>query len=61
MEDWKPIATAPKDGREIRVKLDGMEATVRWAPPFDDWAVEYQGEVAGWKLLLWEPTHWKPL
>jgi hypothetical protein len=61
MEEWKPIATAPKDGREIRVKRDGMEATVRWAPPFTDWAVEYQGPVAGWKLLLWEPTHWKPV
>ena len=61
MEEWKPIATAPKDGREIRVKRDGMEATVRWAPRFEDWAVEYQGEVAGWKLLLWEPTHRKPI
>jgi hypothetical protein len=61
MEDWKSIATAPKDGREIRVKRDGMEATVRWAPTFDDWAVEYQGPAAGWKLLLWEPTHWKPI
>ena len=61
MEEWKPIATAPKDGREIRVKRDGMEAIVRWAPPFDDWAVEYQGPVVGWKLVLWEPTHWKPL
>jgi hypothetical protein len=61
MEEWRSITTAPKDGREIRVKRDGMEATVRWAPLFDDWAVEYQGEVAGWKLLLWEPTHWKPL
>jgi hypothetical protein len=43
------------------VKRDGMEATVRWAPPFEDWAVEYQGEVSAWKLLLWEPTHWKPI
>jgi hypothetical protein len=46
MEEWKSIATAPKDGREVRVKRDGMEATVRWAPPFDDWAVEYQGELS---------------
>jgi hypothetical protein len=62
MEDWKPIATAPKDGREIRVKRDGHEEkTVVWAHPFDDWAVDYQGEVVGWKLLGWQPTHWKPI
>jgi len=48
-------------GREIRVKRDGMEATVIWAPALDDWAVEHRGPVVGWKLLLWEPTHWKPL
>ena len=42
------------------MKRDGMEATARWAPPFN-WAVEYQGPIAGWKLLLWEPILWKPL
>jgi len=59
MEEWKPIATAPRDGSQIRVKRDGMEATVVWHPPFEDWAVDFQGEVSARKLLLWEPTHWK--
>jgi hypothetical protein len=27
MEEWKPIKSAPKDGREIRVKRDGSEET----------------------------------
>jgi hypothetical protein len=60
MEEWKLIATAPKDGRQIRVKRDGSEETVVWFQPFDDWAVGYHGKV-GWKLLDWGPTHWKPI
>ena len=61
-QDESPLMTTDNfHGIERLVKRDGMEATVVWHPPFDDWAVEFQGEVGAWKLLLWEPTHWKPL
>jgi hypothetical protein len=35
MQEWKPIATAPKDGRQIRVKRDDSEETVVWFSPLD--------------------------
>ena len=30
MSDWQPMATAPKDGREIIAKGEGGCAVVRW-------------------------------
>jgi hypothetical protein len=60
MEQWKPIASAPKDGKEIRVKRDGSEETavVAWLPELDDWAIGPKG-ATGYPLLSWQPTHWK--
>jgi hypothetical protein len=62
MEEWKPIETAPKDGRQIRVKRDDSEETVVWAHALNDWAVGRQPrELERATLLSWEPTHWRPV
>jgi hypothetical protein len=61
MEEWKPIDTAPKDGRQIRVKRDDSEETVVWAHALNDWAIGRQPrELERATLLSWEPTHWRP-
>jgi hypothetical protein len=57
MEEWKPIETAPKDGRQIRVKRDDSEETVVWSSPLEDWLIGWEGQRA--ILLSWEPTHWR--
>jgi hypothetical protein len=62
MEVWEPIESAPKDGRQIRVKRDDFQETVVWSHPLNDWAVGHhpqEGERA--ILLSWQPAHWKPV
>jgi len=54
--EWKPIASAPRDGTEILVGLhDGSVAVVWWG--------RYGREI-GWTdgdyLMTW-PSHWMPL
>ena len=50
MEEWKPIETAPKDGRQIRARRDGLEDIVVWHGPFSNWALGHQDAVVGWRL-----------
>jgi hypothetical protein len=47
MEVWKPIETAPKDGRQIRVKRDDSQETVVWSHPLSDWAVGHHPQIEG--------------
>jgi hypothetical protein len=61
-EKWKPIATAPKDGRYIAVKRQQLEETVAWVPSREGWAVAYHPRDAERAILLtWDPTHWRLL
>jgi hypothetical protein len=58
MTNWRPIGSAPKDGREIVVRLfvDGhtnYEGAAIWRPDTADWADPTTNEA--WP----EPTHWK--
>jgi hypothetical protein len=61
MEEWKPIASAPKDGTPIRVKRDDLQETVVWFHPLNDWAVGLHPHAAAITLLSWEPTYWRPI
>jgi hypothetical protein len=61
MEEWKLIESAPKDGRQIRVKRDDLQETVVWSRPLNDWAVRPHPYGSGLTLLSWEPTYWRPI
>lgn len=57
---WLPIASAPKDGRDILGFRDGTARVVRW----DD--SEYSGEGGCWRanihsFVKLDPTHWQPI
>lgn len=49
--EWQPIATAPKDGRDVLVFDDGAITIASW---FMDLWWDH-GE------MVPEPTHWMPL
>lgn len=62
--DWRPIETAPKDGRVIlawSVGANDSEAQLMWwdGEPDDGleayWCVNYEGKTS------LDPTHWMPL
>jgi hypothetical protein len=73
VEDWRPIATAPKDGREVllRVKMragiSGKCLVGHWMP--GGHCIEDHPPIAeGWYFwngcffdVASEPTHWTPL
>jgi hypothetical protein len=64
MSEWQPIKSAPKDGREIRVRREGEEAVVRWSRELDDWSLGPADDVqvpGVRRLLPWEPTEWAPV
>ena len=59
MSAWQPIETAPKDGSDILVFLDGN------GEDFSRIAVVYWRN-AGFREFAWDcqihtPTHWQPL
>jgi hypothetical protein len=53
---WRPIETAPKDGREVLIFVGGyyiggvVVAEWREGSGWSDWDAD-----------LWNPTHWMPL
>lgn len=53
-EAWQPIATAPKDGREIFLRGPGWARTGHWARRVERWSVDAA-------VRLPEPTHWTTL
>jgi len=60
MNEWQPIATAPKDG--TKVLLRGDPYSYSWATFVASWKV--WPKYAGWQqddLCDVEPTHWMPL
>jgi hypothetical protein len=61
-EDWKPIATAPKDGRYIRVKREHFEETVAWSNPLEGWVLPiHPRDAERATLLAWDPMYWRSL
>jgi hypothetical protein len=63
MTNWKPIESAPKDGREITVRRTvaghaRYEVTAVWRPATasqsESWVDAHTG-----KLIPEPPTHWK--
>lgn len=62
MGEWKLIATAPKDGRNILVWASGEAVTVRWGDSFrrgSDGTVPISGWMRGSQRF--DPTHWQSL
>lgn len=64
MSDWQPIDTAPKDGSEILVNIDGKSRVVHWGGGFSHkhhgrfpWVCQ-SGQNA-WRENV--PDHWMPL
>lgn len=61
MNDWQPIETAPKDGREVLIIRDFGVSTRygakvgSFSPPKNAWVSTYEGQT------VYEPTHWMPL
>jgi len=59
MSEWKPISTAPKDGREFLAFISGNGQDFdRYAVLF--WKGSYFAEYA-WDSQAHAPTHWMPL
>lgn len=68
IDQWRPIATAPRDGEEIIVTNGYRAVVIRWAnmndsdePPNYQWVMDDGHNdpfhYRGWQLL----THWMPL
>lgn len=63
--DWRPIDTVPKDGREVLLwnPIKGGTHTHiyqrRWEPSYGVWSNEYRNgtEHGEW----FKPTHWMPV
>jgi thioesterase domain-containing protein len=60
--NWLPIETAPKDGTEILIWMDGKQRIVaRWADaPAFGWS-DWIETVEGYRLRKNVITHWQPL
>jgi len=59
MSEWQPIETAPKDGTEILIFVDGHREVSHFEAGETGWPwVDYSGTSA-WRIDL--PTHWMPL
>ena len=59
---WRPIAGAPRDGREVLVFVDGHVAVATWTEGRRQAVVAGQSipEGAG-GLSIGAPTHWRPV
>lgn len=54
---WRPIETAPKDGREILATQQGIRYIVRWDADFGCWLLD-----DGCSVLHDDATiYWQPL
>lgn len=65
---WRPIDTAPKDGRDIiACRIGYFPQTVRWVTWSGEsrWCIDPEclGEQFNehWETTTYEPTHWMPL
>lgn len=54
MTNWQPIATAPKDGRDIWLTDGHWKRSGYWAKRIDTWSVDTA-------VPLDPPTHWAPM
>jgi len=54
---WRPIATAPKDGTPILGWWAGECMIVDWCIFVERWSSSHDGE----DMFSPEPTHWMPL
>jgi hypothetical protein len=65
MSEWKPIETAPRDGKSILVAWDERIAIVAWQfQPNADWTESYSYwalDSADVDIDINVPTHWMPL
>ena len=59
---WRPIKSAPHDGTEVLVFVDGHVAVAAWTEG------QWQAVVAGKRIIeaqggldLGTPTHWRPV
>lgn len=70
--EWQPIATAPQDASEVRLRSGNGECIGHWAcdlsgseqPPFRGWfrsVTDSAGKVLYFTGIAPEPTHWAPL
>ena len=63
MTDWRPIETAPKDGKVI--VCTHPSKTIEYRPRAAFWYVARGTGAEGWKSVsnhAWlNPTHWMPL
>jgi hypothetical protein len=62
MIEWQPMETAPKDGTEILVWMDGKQIIVaRWAEALAFGWADWIETVEGYRLRKNLLTHWMPL
>ena len=52
---WRPIETAPKDGRHILVYSNDRIISAYWSFSAEDWADVLYGDI------MQLPPHWQPL
>ena len=58
----EPMETAPLDGTPIRVRGEGTEAYVSWAPALGAWVIGLADEPDPVdRILPWRPTAWAPV
>ena len=59
-DDWFPIETAPRDGKQVIVNAPQLESESTYAY-FENnaWYLAYDGKPFG--IHVTQPTHWKPL
>ena len=56
--DWRPIATAPRDGTRLRVYSPAMgESVAWWLAAAEVWAEELG---SGYMAPYQDWTHWRP-
>lgn len=59
--EWKPIETAPKYGRLLRLKHGDKEALGHWSNVTNQWIVWRpirDADKQPKEVLDWEPTEW---
>ncbi len=60
---WRPIKSAPHDGTEVLVFVDGHVVVATWSE--GHWQAVVAGkrvwDAAGSEIALGTPTHWRPV